>query len=128
MSLFGHSMGGAILGNYISEENAIFEHIALYSVNSFVSNPAKVAVKNLKLFIGSKDGLMLRDQEAQEKVKRVEALLSIQRVTLPELNHFCIISDDSVVDPSYREKDFSTNLTSKQCIAALTESLDSFLP
>lgn len=127
VSLVGYSAGGAILGSYIADSESPAKKVALYGVSTFVSPPDKIAA-NIGLFIGSKDGLLLGDDQAKEKVVKAEALLSKKRTILDGLNHFCIVSDPNVGAPDYRARDLPTNLTSNQCIAALTQALDGFLP
>lgn len=126
-SIVGHSMGGAILGDYIGKPDSPITHVALYGVNSFAKDPKQVSVK-LGLFIGSKDGLMIGDQEAQDKLSKAESLLGTKRTVLTDLNHFCIISDSTVGDEKYKERDLATNLSSESCITQLSKTLDSFLP
>jgi hypothetical protein len=124
-SIVGHSLGGAVLGDYIEKPNSLFSHVALYGVNSFAKDPKQVSVK-LGLFIGSKDGLMIGDQEAKDKVLKVETLLGTKRTDLEDLNHFCIISDSTVGDTDKKDKDLP-GLSSEACITVLSETLDTFL-
>jgi len=127
VSLFGYSAGGAILGGYIADSESPAKHVALYGVSTFVNPPAAISTK-VGLFIGSKDGLLLGDEEAKQKVIKAETLLAKKRTTLDGLNHFCIVSDPNVGAPDYRARDLATKLTSDQCIASLTQAVDSFLP
>ena len=127
ISIVGHSMGGSILGDYISKTESPFTHVALYGVSSFTKKPKQVTAK-VALFIGSKDGLMIASQDAKAKLHKVESILGVKRIMLENLNHFCIISDSTLGDPKDKKRDLSTNISSEACINEFAYQLDSFLP
>ncbi|MCP4744893.1 MAG: hypothetical protein GY874_01955 [Desulfobacteraceae bacterium] len=104
--VFGHSLGGAVLGKNIFGHSNPFDHIILYGVNSFIKAPWQKTpiAENVAAFIGSNDTLVIDDKEkvlAELSIHNVPDTQKIYRSDkdnrtlqiLDDLNHFCIISD-----------------------------------
>jgi len=134
---FGHSLGGAILGGAIYGEENPFTRIVLYGTSSFVKSKedTQVRAKQLTLLFGSEDGLTIKSgddfkthcgllgntNESQPGLCKVEGTELMARL-IPELNHFCIISDMSVGVKDKKEQD-RTGLTPSLCIERLVDEM-----
>ncbi|MCP4133768.1 MAG: hypothetical protein GY754_22560 [bacterium] len=118
MIVLGHSLGGAALGSLIFDDPYPFDNIILYGVTSFIKMPWQnsPAADSVDLFIG------INELKTSKKINKVLTELSINLEAdadgihrssgsnrtfefIPELSHFCIISDMQVGSSSKREKD-----------------------
>ena len=107
----GHSLGGAVWGPLLNQETSPFDELLFYGVNGLIDfDQDNVVANNVHFLFGSEDSVAFADYTSEmflnfiaplgvEK-SPVEGLYSnssknISVQILPEMNHFCIISDRS---------------------------------
>lgn len=117
VSVVGHSLGGAVLGKLIGSSDATVRHITLLGVSELVSEPAAVRVPTT-LMVGSRDGLV-----KPQGLTNLEGKLSTQRITLPDVNHFCVISDPAAGEAERRAQDNASPLSSEECVKRVADAL-----
>jgi predicted esterase len=134
---FGHSLGGAILGDAIFKGTSPFDQVILYGTLSFIQTTQStvVSIPNLQMLVGEHDGLSLNSPDAlsnflskygfTEKVSPLEhripeTLHSLQ--VIPNLNHFCIVSDMTSGYSLFKSQDLP-GPTPSECIPDFVDYL-----
>lgn len=121
-AIFGHSLGGAILGDVIKKEEGIISKIILYGVDKFTS---KINVSNKKVIFlsGENDRLI--------NFKKVVSMASESKNwsanKIEGLNHFCILDNNKIGSRLLRNKDGKTRLENKICAKRLAEIIETKL-
>jgi hypothetical protein len=133
LKVLGHSLGGAILGDMLFKDGSPFDQVVLYGTSSFfkTTSRSKLEVPAFYAFFGQNDGLSL---ETAAKVDAFRQQLEVTEVVdaarykakdkpffveiVPELNHFCIISDMTAGSAKLRGKDREGPVPSS-CVSAL---------
>ena len=107
-SLFGHSLGGAVLANRIdSNEAAFVKSWILFGVSSVTAErQTGRAQSEVVLMTGSKDGLV-----SNEETAKMETLFgNIKTTFVQDVTHFCIANNDKAGDPKKRKEEKQNNL------------------
>jgi hypothetical protein len=133
LKVLGHSLGGAILGDMLFKDWSPFDQVVLYGTSSFVktTSRSKLEVPALYAFFGQNDGLSM---ETAAKVDAFRQELGVTEVVdatrykakdkaffveiVPELNHFCVVSDMTAGSAKLKGKDREGPVPSS-CVAAL---------
>lgn len=110
LRVFGHSLGGAVLGSEIGNDATLFQEIVLMGVSRLVATPERPSTK-VRLLLGEKDGLASRSS-----VDQLAARFNTQTIIVPGVNHFCIISDPNVGAPDKKAQDLPTDLSREECM------------
>jgi predicted esterase len=122
ISLAGHSMGGAVLGQFVGKrESSFLKSFLFIGVSSVVGAPALSSDPNspkVVLITGNNDGLVSSDERSS-----MEALFQTQTVPVAGVNHFCIADDNSVGDEAKKAEDKATDLTFEECQDAMAEAI-----
>ena len=137
--LFGHSLGGATLGSEVIKplEQSSVAQIVLYGTAQFVKMPGQTPLSHrpLALLFGEHDGLShgsipgflknyglsYQADDFSPHASPDEAAIVYQQ--LKGLNHFCIISDQNVGNPSIKKKD-GTGPAPQLCLEQLLGTME----
>ena len=119
--VLGHSLGGAALGSLVYSAENPFDHSIFYGTSSFIkpNNPSLNENVRISFLFGENQGTMISkpqviqefsdefriSEKSSNGLSSKDGLRTLQVV--PELNHFCVISDLTVGDKSRREGDGS---------------------
>lgn len=135
--VLGHSLGGATLGDEIFHKNtaSTFDHIFLYGTASFVKIGDKIPTSSpVTLLFGENDGVSAKDIPTVLKTFDItyvpdvftpvpsKTYTNVLYQRLKGLNHFCIITDQSVGNASVKKND-GVGLDPEACVPALVEAL-----
>lgn len=115
--VFGHSLGGAVLGAQIGVEDSAFSSITLLGVSSLVSKPETTLV-NTSFILGELDGLADRST-----TKALASELGASFELLSKVNHFCVITDKEAGAADKRAEDLSTDISHDECLETIIEAL-----
>jgi hypothetical protein len=133
LRLFGHSLGGAIVGDSIFGDLSPFDQVILYGTSSFIqsNNSTQVGVSNLQIIFGENDGLSFTDPADREifakkygfteKVSEIESRIPGELHglhVLPGLNHFCIVNEMTSGNSLFKSRD-NPGLAPSDCIPKL---------
>jgi hypothetical protein len=137
LKVLGHSLGGAILGDMLFKDGGPFDQVVLYGTSSFVktTSRSKLEVPAFYAFFGQNDGLSL---ETPAKVDALRQQLGVTEVVdasryrakdkpfyvevVPELNHFCVISDMTAGSAKQKGRDREGPVPSR-CVSALVAKM-----
>jgi hypothetical protein len=117
ITILAHSLGGAALGKASGADNSPINRMIFYGVDSLVSKPNRPTV-DVELYYGEHDGLMSAD-----KIDDLALFYSTPANIIPDLNHFCIITDPEAGSRTLRDKDGKTPLTHEQCLKTLLDAI-----
>lgn len=93
---FGHSLGGAILGDLLQGEGAFVDGVILYGVSQFANFAKDKPLNDIPTLLlqGENDGVIKNEAGLDELIELFKAKQgSHGYAKLPSLNHFCIITD-----------------------------------
>ncbi len=136
--IIGHSLGGATLASeiYKADADRNVSHIVLYGAAQFVKFPGNAELPNrpLAILFGQNDGLSrssipgflksfdLSFDPADFTAHKSPLQENVVYQQIAELNHFCIISDQSVGNGMLKKKD-GQGLAPEQCLSRLLSTL-----
>ena len=136
---FGHSLGGAILGEALFGSDNPFDSIVTYGTTSYVDAKKRpLAAKSYFSFLGEADGLSLSDATRlptylaqygfQKDLGAGRYQIPDQQnyvEIIPKLSHFCIVSDLSI--DGFGKKKAAEDRTGpppRECLKTLLDKLD----
>ena len=106
--LFGHSLGGAVMGDSIFGQDLVFDQIILYGTLSFIQSheSQKITASDVQFLVGENDGLSINNatdltnfiekyqftKTTQNGEYRIEGTPHSFQL-IPDLSHFCIVND-----------------------------------
>lgn len=105
---FGHSLGGAVWGKYLHEIKAPFDEMVFYGVDGFIGfNDQALQAEPVHLLFGEDDSVVFDDYQGaaftnfigkfglQKTTQNIyhHPVYDVSAQVMPELNHFCLISD-----------------------------------